>query len=77
MSNDDPKMILVEVVIPVTVQLYVTWDGDEDGGETTIHRVELSPYGQMLEPRDIHENVDEDTLTVIDNLTKAAFGIKE
>lgn len=70
-----PKKITVEVAIPVSVQLHVTWD--EDAEEAVIHKVELSPHGQMLEPRSIHENVDDDMLTEIDRLTKEAFGIKE
>ena len=67
------KKITVSVVIPVSVQLEVSWDGDE----TVIHKVELNPFGQTLGPRDIHENVDEDTADLIDKLTKEALGIEE
>jgi len=67
------KTILVSVVIPVSVQLHVTWDGDE----TQIHKVELNPFGQTLGPRVIHENADEDTMEEIDSLTREAFGVGE
>ena len=70
----ETKTIFVEVVIPVSIELRVRWDEDDESA--AIESVAFSHIQQSLTPRRLEEHMSEGDFQEIDKMTMKAFGVE-
>lgn len=69
MADKETKKITVELCVPVTLVLDVSWDPDDEQSE--IHSVEVA-HTQGVTPRTVYESIGEEDAQHIDDLARKA-----